>query len=226
MKEQNVREIGSLLHPRAQHACAILPGPPKDFNYKQILVTGGSTHGDEIFDVTLRYSRIVANSMKVPRINHVLVALGQKVFALGGQREANDYSTLDNIEVFDAGSESWSLHSSKLLSKSTDGLAVTELPSSAVSCIKDCQCGVKSGARIAGGAEAQVKLIERDNFENLFCQDPSHSWLGLLLASGETDIFDANCAATLVGQNLLVFLNTLCFSCRLAGTCSSPPPIV
>ena len=93
------------------------------------------------------------------------MTLGHKVFALGGQREAscND-SALGEIEVFNADSESWSLHSSKLLSKSTDGLAVTELPSSAVSCIQDCQCGVKSGARIVGGTEAQVKLIDRESF--------------------------------------------------------------
>ena len=164
MKEQNVREVGSLKYPRAKHACAILPGPSKDFNNKQILVTGGSTRGDEIFDVTLRSSRILTDSMKIPRINHVLVTLGQKVFALGGKREASDDSTLAEIEVFDADSESWSLHSSTLFSKSTDGLAVTELPSSSVSCIQDCQCGVKSGARIVGGTEAQVKLIEQESF--------------------------------------------------------------
>ena len=164
MKEQNVREVGSLKYPRAQHACAILPGPSKDFNNKQILVTGGSSHGDEIFDVTLRSSRILTDSMKIPRINHVLVTLDQKVFALGGKREASDDSTLAEIEVFDADSESWSLQSSTLFSKSTEGLAVTELPSSSVSCIQDCQCGVKSGARIVGGTEAQVKLIEQESF--------------------------------------------------------------
>ena len=164
MKEQNVREIGSLIHPRARHACAIIPGPSKDFNNKQILVTGGSTHEDEIFDVTLRSSRLLTNSMNIPRIKHRLVTLGQKVFALGGRRDDSDDSTLGDVEVFDADSESWSLHSSKLLSKSTDDLALTELPSSAVSCTKDCQCGVKSGARIVGGTETQVKLIGRDDF--------------------------------------------------------------
>ena len=199
MREKNVQEVGSLKYPRAQHACAVIPGPTKDFNNKHILVTGGTTHGDEIFNVTLKRSRVLDNAMNIPRINHVLVTLGHKVFALGGQREAscND-SALGEIEVFDADSESWSLHSSKLLSKSTDGLAVTELPSSAVSCIQDCQCGVKAGARIVGGTEAQVKLMGRELRQQFF-QDPAHPWLGLLLTSGETDIAKSSCAAILVG---------------------------
>ena len=95
-------------------------------------------------------------SMKVRRMNHQMVNLGQKIFGLGGQRRADDFSALDAIEVFDEDSDTWSIHSASLLSKSTEGLALTELPSSAVSCVQDCQCGVKSGARIVGGVEAQV----------------------------------------------------------------------
>ena len=60
MKEQNVEEVGSLLHPRAQHACAIIAEEPsEDLNMANqlILVTGGTTANDEIFDVTLRSSR-------------------------------------------------------------------------------------------------------------------------------------------------------------------------
>ena len=83
-----------------------------------------------------------------------MVNLGQKVFAMGGVTQTQH--TVKDIEVFDAGSKSWSLHSSTLLSKSTDDLAVTELPSSSVSCNKDCKCGVRSGARIVGGTDAEV----------------------------------------------------------------------
>ena len=68
----------------------------------------------------------------------------------------NDDTTLDYIEVFNDQSESWSQHLPSLLSKTTNGLAVTELPLSAVSCNKGCKCGDKSGSRIAGGTEAEV----------------------------------------------------------------------
>ena len=94
--------------------------------------------------------------MKVRRMNHRMVTLGKKVFALGGQRHLNDDSTLDYVEVFNNKSESWSQHLPSLLSKTTNGLAVTELPLSAVSCNKGCKCGDKSGSRIVGGTEAEV----------------------------------------------------------------------
>ena len=100
------------------------------------------------------------HSMNVPRYNHQMVTLGQQVFVLGGQRQPNNDSTLDVIEVFDLNSESWSEHTSSLLSKSTDDLAVTELPISAVSCNQGCQCGVRSYARIVGGEEAEVKFLK------------------------------------------------------------------
>ena len=94
--------------------------------------------------------------MKVRRMNHRMVTLGKKVFALGGQRHLNDDTTLDYVEVFNNQSESWSQHLPSLLSKTTNGLAVTELPLSAVSCNKGCKCGVKSRSRIVGGTEAEV----------------------------------------------------------------------
>ena len=162
MKRQKVQEVGSLTNPRTQHACAIIPDPSSDENNNNrlILVTGGtvdaSTANDEIFDTTERSSRMLDQSMNVARHNHRMVTLGQRVFALGGQRQPNDDSTLDVIEVFDPNSESWSVHTSSLISKSTDDLAVTELPISAVSCNQGCQCGVRPGARIVGGEEAEV----------------------------------------------------------------------
>ena len=46
MKEQSVKEVGSLLHPRAQHACAIIAGEPSEdltmTSSQLILVTGGT----------------------------------------------------------------------------------------------------------------------------------------------------------------------------------------
>ena len=159
MKEQKVQEVGSLRYTRANHACAIIPGSSSnDFRNQRILVTGGTKSRDEIFNVTTGKSSLLSKgrSMKVRRMNHQMVNLGQKIFALGGQRQADDFSALDAIEVFDEDSDTWSIHSASLLSKSTEGLALTELPSSAVSCVQECQCGVKSGARIVGGLEAQV----------------------------------------------------------------------
>ena len=103
-------------------------------------------------------SRTIDNSMNVPRFQHQIVNIGQKVFAFGGQRHPDDNSRLDVIEVFDVHSETWNVHSSSLLSESTDGLAATELPRSAISCSQGCQCGVRSGARIVGGVDAQVIL--------------------------------------------------------------------
>ena len=152
---------------RAQHACAIIESPSADdSSQKSILVTGGvlgsSTDKDEMFDLTERTSETM-DSMNIPRYNHQMVTLGQKVFAMGGVTQTQH--TVKDVEVFDAGSKSWSLHSSTLLSKSTDDLAVTELPSSSVSCNKDCECGVRSGARIVGGTDAQV--IPKKT--NLFC---------------------------------------------------------
>ena len=158
MKEQNVQEnVGSLLYARTHHACAVIPSSSdNDFKSRRILITGGSTSSDEIFDVVTRSSKRLSNSMKVRRMNHRMVTLGKKVFALGGQRHLDDDTTLDYVEVFNNQSESWSPHLPSLLSKTTNGLAVTELPLSAVSCNKGCKCGDKSGSRIVGGTEAEV----------------------------------------------------------------------
>ena len=159
MKEQNVKEVGSLAFPRAKHACAIIPDSSSSSS-TLILVTGGifdtSIEKDEIYDVAMRTSRTLDSAMNVPRMNHRMVTLGQSIFALGGQRKPSDDSTLDVIEVFDPKSESWSLHTSSLFSKTTKDLAITELPISAVSCNHGCQCGVRSGSRIIGGVEAEV----------------------------------------------------------------------
>ena len=157
MKEQSVEELGSLVFARSRHACAILPDTSLGFNF--VLVTGGlfdsSGAKDELFDLSQRSSRPLDLSMNVPRSVHRMIALGDTLFALGGKHHV-DGTTVDTVEVFDPKSESWSLHASNLFSKSTDDLAVTELPISAVSCNQNCQCGVKSSARIVGGVEAEV----------------------------------------------------------------------
>ena len=180
MRAQNVEEMGSLLYPRSKHACSIIPSA-SSANYTDnslILVTGGETSApkDEIFDVTQRSSRSLEKNMNLPRFDHRLVNLGQSIFALGGQLQSGNGAPLNDIEVFDSESESWSLHPANLLSTSTDGLAVTEMPSSSVSCNEGCECGVRSGARIVGGAEAQVKsycFAKKKDFTTLLESWPS-----------------------------------------------------
>ena len=165
MTDQTIEEVGSLTYPRSEHACALIPDPSSSSasRRKLILVAGGlplsNAARDEIFDPEKGRFRTIDNPMNVPRFQHQIVNIGQKVFAFGGQRHPDDNSRLDVIEVFDVRSETWSLHSSSLLSKSTDGLAATELPRSAISCSQGCQCGVRSGARIVGGVDVQVDLF-------------------------------------------------------------------
>ena len=160
MKEQSVEELGSLAFARSRHACAIISDPALEFNTKNfVLVTGGlftnSESKDELFDLTKRISKPLDLFMNVQRSDHRMIALGDTLFAIGGQHHIEG-STVNTIEVYDVNSESWTVHPSRLMSSSTSGLAVTALPLSAVSCNQGCQCGISSAARIVGGEEAEV----------------------------------------------------------------------
>ena len=205
MKEQNVKEVGSLTFARAQHACAVIPSSNNAII--TILVTGGTSDSgtvqDEVFELVNSQgnSRLLDQAMNVPRMNHQMVKLGESVFALGGQRNAGDDSRLETIEKFNPDSESWTVHSAQLLSKSTNGLAVTELPLSAVSCNQGCKCGrVRSSSKIVGGEKAEVRLPCLEvPFYCLSCQQATdHPWLGLLLTGGESKANYSRCATTMV----------------------------
>ena len=167
MKEQSVEELGSLIFGRVRHACAIISDTKN-----LVLVTGGLFDSagarDEIFDLTQRTSRPL-DLMTNQRSDHRMIALGGTLFALGGQHHT-DGSTVDTIEVFNASSESWTVHPSRLMSSSTSGLAVTALPLSAVSCNQGCQCGISSAARIVGGEEAEVISSQSQSYS---CQNLS-----------------------------------------------------
>ena len=201
MKEQSVEEIGSLAFARSRHACAIVSDP--DFNAKNfVLVTGGlsddSEAKDEIFHLTKRTSKPLDLFMNVQRIDHRMIALGDTVFALGGQHHI-DGSDVDTIEFFNVNSESWTVHPTRLKSVSMSGLAVTGLPISAVSCNQGCQCGVPSTSRIIGGEDAEVISPQSQSYScKIFCQAVEHPWLGLLLTEGETRANYSRCAATMV----------------------------
>ena len=96
-----------------------------------ILVTGGKSDSssvrDEVFDPNKAKSWTIRSSLSVPRFNHQMVNMGGKVFALGGQRQPGDNSRLDIIEIFDVNSEAWSLHTTNLLTQSTDGLSLIHI---------------------------------------------------------------------------------------------------
>ena len=52
-------------------------------------------------------------------------------------------------------------------------------------------------------------MRKRKVTQSRFCQINSHPWLGLLLTSGETNIFAAKCAVTLVSEEASHFLNVV-----------------
>ena len=166
MKEQSVEELGSLIFGRVRHACAIISD-----SKNLVLVTGGLFDSagarDELFDLTKRISKPLDLFMNVQRSDHRMIALGDTLFALGGQHHI-DGSTVNTIEVYDVNSESWTVHPSRLMSSSTSGLAVTALPLSAVSCNQGCQCGISSAARIVGGEEAEVISSQSQSYS---CQN-------------------------------------------------------
>ena len=83
-------------------------------NGETILITGGKSSPDEHtggivldeqYDLATEKSELNATSMKIPRYNHKLVLLGEKVFALGGRR-ANT-SKVAMIEWFDSATNCW-----------------------------------------------------------------------------------------------------------------------
>ena len=175
--EDSVREVGTLNHARALHACQLLDGA--------VLVTGGSSNiiepesnilQDEIFDISTEESKELSNSLA--RYEHRLILLGNTTFALGGKgAEGSEVST---VESFDIITNSWKPHSHSLESKDTASLAVTAFPRSAVDCTPSCRCGVRRKSRIVDGQE--VKQILNYNFI-ITNQTKSHSypWIGALL---------------------------------------------
>ena len=169
MKEQTVEELGSLIFARYLHACATTSEPtfdaiPGDSTYKNsIVVTGGLGPHEfgipvEIFNVSLRISKKAEHSMKNRRCGHQMAVLGNRVFAFGGRQHSNN-SDLNTIEMFNANTESWTLHPERLLSKATHGLALTTLPLSTVACNRACKCGDEANARIIGGTNAKVSSL-------------------------------------------------------------------
>ena len=155
MTDQSAEEIAKLSISRSQHACALLLIDGKKF----ILITGGkfdqAEEKDELLDLEdLTLSNL--NPMMNPRSEHRMVNIGDKLFSFGGQAK-EDNTMLNSIEIFNADTRSWKTHTEKLLSAATSSLAFTSLPLSAVSCSKNCKCGLPPiSRRILGGQDAKV----------------------------------------------------------------------
>jgi len=98
--------------PRSGHGCAALGG-----NYS-VLVTGGTQgFGEtaladaEVFSWSSNtWSKIA--SMNVGRFGHVVVPVGDKVFAIGGDDRNNNY--MDTIEEYDMKTNTWKIMGQKL----------------------------------------------------------------------------------------------------------------
>lgn len=100
--------------PRSGHGCAGIPGENKSF-----LVSGGTTGFgknaltySEIFNVKEKSWKNVAQ-MKTGRFGHAVVAVGEKIFAIGGD-EKNPSNLLDTVEEYDVKKNSWKIIGKKL----------------------------------------------------------------------------------------------------------------
>jgi len=100
--------------PRSGHSCTGVPGD--EFS---VLVSGGASgFGQtamadvEIFNWNSNSWKKVA-SMKTGRFGHAIVAVGEKIFAIGGD-DRNPNNILDTIEEYDVNKNSWNIIKRKL----------------------------------------------------------------------------------------------------------------
>ena len=103
-----------MITPRSGHACTGVPG--NDFS---VLVSGGTKGFDqtaiadsELFDWKTNSWKNVA-SMKAARFGHAVVAVGEKIFAIGGD-DRNPNNILDTIEEYNVNENSWKIIKRKL----------------------------------------------------------------------------------------------------------------
>ena len=108
------KNVSDMNTPRSGHGCTLVPGQ----DYK-VLVSGGTKgfgeaafEGVEIFDLR-RNTWTEAEAMKSGRFGHAVVAVGDKIFAVGGDGK-NPHNILDTIEEYDVTSNSWRIIKEKL----------------------------------------------------------------------------------------------------------------
>ena len=138
--KQKVEDKPKLRHARAFHSCKILEDG-------RVLVSGGYTDKDnpsgslapdELYDPTAtRPTQVLTAAKSLSRYEHHLVLLEKNVFALGGRDRTGQ--ELTSIKEFDPATSTWLDHSQALLSESTAGMAVTNIPKSAVDCSNECR---------------------------------------------------------------------------------------
>jgi len=112
--EKKMTKAADMSIPRSGHGCAGVPGDNLSF-----LVSGGTTGFgknaltySEIFSLKENSWKNVAQ-MKTGRFGHAVVAVGEKIFAIGGD-EKNPSNLLDTIEEYDVKKNSWKIITSKL----------------------------------------------------------------------------------------------------------------
>jgi len=113
--------------PRSGHGCTNVGG-----NYS-ILVTGGTQEfggtalpDAEVYSPDSNSWTSIA-SMNIGRFGHAVVAVGDKVFAIGGDDRNNNY--MDTIEEYDARRNTWTITNQKL-KKSRSNFGFTVVPHS------------------------------------------------------------------------------------------------
>jgi len=111
--KKNSQTFSSMKTSRSGHSCTVLP-----VGNSSILVSGGTegfgqaaVTSAELFSLEQNTWTPVQN-MNVARFGHAIVAVGSRIFALGGDdRNNNNY---DTIEEFDVKEKSWKLIPQKL----------------------------------------------------------------------------------------------------------------
>merc|ERR1711915_355806 len=105
--------IANLPTPLSGHGCTMLP------DSYDILVSGGSRHQTDRSKVGSMVYRWASNTwedsgwMVEPRFGHRLVAVGRKVFSIGGM-ERNPDANLDTIEEYNVDTGEWTTSQQKL----------------------------------------------------------------------------------------------------------------
>merc|ERR1719431_743672 len=109
-----IRDVSDMSIPRSGHGCTAVPG--EDIS---VLVSGGTTGFGknaltfaEMFSWRNNSWSNVAE-MNKGRFGHALVAVGEKIFAIGGD-EKNPNNILDTIEEYDVQKNSWKILRTKL----------------------------------------------------------------------------------------------------------------
>jgi len=128
-KLPDISKFSDMTIPRSGHSCTEVPGS----NFTVIVSGGTMGFGQpamasaEIFDWNSNSWKNIAN-MNEARFGHAVVAIGDKIFAIGGD-DRNPNNVLATIEEYDFNRNSWKIVETKL-KKPRSQFGVTLLPHS------------------------------------------------------------------------------------------------